>query len=188
MYFSCNSHLFSTVKPHWGVIPRYMCLCLFICLQKVRLSLSTLCLPLRKGNASKPGWPVGPWPLMTRFSSSDFPGSERCQLLASLQPCPTCLLWCDASSRPTRVCPACWTRHLLLLTVLSGPGSCLRVCTDWQLSPDLPLHLSTCLTSWNIWFQVSFETVSPCFYSLISFDGVFAGGWGENVLNGVNIM
>lgn len=176
MYFSCNSHLFSTVKPHWGVIPRYMCLCLFICLQKVRLSLSTLCLPLRKGNASKPGWPVGPWPLMTRFSSSDFPGSERCQLLASLQPCPTCLLWCDASSRPTRVCPACWTRHLLLLTVLSGPGSCLHVCTDWQLSPDLPLHLSTCLTSWNIWFQVSFETVSPCFYSLISFDGVFGGG------------
>lgn len=155
--------------------------------------VSTLCLPPRKGDAAKPGWPVGPWPLMTRFPSSSFPGSERCQLLASLQPCPTCPLWCDASSQPTRVCPACRTRHLLLLTVLSGPGGCLRVCTDWQLSPDPPLHLSTCLTSWNIWFQVSFETVPPCFYSLISFDGVFEVG-GKNMLNlylspyGVNIM
>ena len=147
-------YLCLSVFRKWGVI-------------EASLSLSTLCLPPRKGEASKPGWPVGPWPLVTRFPSSSFPGSERCQLLASLQPCPTCPLWCDAS---------CRTHHLLLLTVLSGPGGCLRVCTDWQPRPDPPLHLSTCLTSWDIWFQVSFDTVPPCFYSLISFDGVFEGG------------
>lgn len=78
MYFSSNSHVFSTVQPHWGVIYRDACACVSLStsvfrkwgVREASLSLCTSCLSLMKGDATESSWPVGPWSLMSHFRSS----------------------------------------------------------------------------------------------------------------------
>lgn len=67
------------------------------------------------------------------------------------------------------MCPASLVCHLLLTTVLSGPGVCLHANARWQLDPDLSLHLQYQPHRVEYLFQVSSETASPCLFSLVNF-------------------
>lgn len=155
MYFSCNSHLFSTVKPHWGVIPEiHVSLSIYLSSESEAESLYFVCLPLRKGNASKPGCDRT-LTLMASFSSSIswIWGAVPAPGFSSTLP-PACY---DAMppSRPTRACVLPAGRHLLPVSLaLVAASMCVQIGSWVQtcLSPSS----CTCLTSWNIWFQVSF--------------------------------